>query len=313
MPAKLGMRKDYTGKRYGRLTAVEYVGKTGHAAKWKFICDCGNEVIKRIDKVAKLQNASCGCYYEDYLQTLHENKLKREAEKQAIKDALKCDKKMKTKLYRDLTGEKHGHLFVFEKLTDGYGPEIEYNCLCECGNEVIKTQKYLTDTTNMLSCGCTRKYKRSEFIRAHDRIADIYRGMIERCYNPNCPGYEYYGARGIKVCSWWLDKNDGLERFIRWSLKHGYQDDLSIDRINVDGNYEPSNCRWIPMSEQAKNTRRNHFLTAHWKTQTMSDWARETGINVDVIKDRVNRLNWSDEEAVSIPTMRMGGKRWLVK
>ena len=153
--------------------------------------------------------------------------------------------------------------------------------------------------------GCTGTHNMSKTV-LYKRWTD----MKKRCNNKKNKRYEGYGGRGIRVCDEW---EHSFEAFYRWATENGYREDLSIDRIDVNGNYEPSNCRWISMSEQAKNTRRNHFLTAHGKTQTISDWARETGINVDVIKDRVNRLNWSDEEAVSIPTLRMGGKRWLVK
>ena len=133
--------------------------------------------------------------------------------------------------------------------------------------------------------------------------------MKKRCYNTKNNRYKCYGGKGIVVCDEW---KDNFQSFCDWAMTNGYSDALSIDRIDVNGNYCPENCRWATTKEQANNTTRNHYITVKGVTKTISEWAEETGIHKDVIKDRINKLHWSEEEAVTIPTMRMGGKRWLL-
>ena len=130
--------------------------------------------------------------------------------------------------------------------------------------------------------------------------------MKKRCNNPRNKRFKRYGERGIKVCAEW---SDSFQAFQEWAMENGYANDLSIDRIDVDGNYEPDNCRWIPFAQQQRNTSRSHFVTAMGETKTIAEWAELTGIRQDTIKDRLNKLGWSEEEAVTIPTMRRGEKR----
>jgi hypothetical protein len=138
------------------------------------------------------------------------------------------------------------------------------------------------------------------------RLYEIWCCMKKRCYNPKDKRFKNYGGRGITVCDEW--KNDYLT-FKLWATSNGYQDDLTIDRISVDGNYCPENCRWATAKEQMRNTTRNHFVTAFGETKTIAEWSENTGIHPDVIKDRLNKLHWTPEEAVSIKTLKIGGKR----
>jgi hypothetical protein len=138
------------------------------------------------------------------------------------------------------------------------------------------------------------------------RLYSIWCDMKRRCYNPKNKRYKCYGGRNIKVCEAW---KDNFVKFYEWSISSGYTEDLTIDRIDVNGDYEPSNCRWVTMKEQQRNTTRSHFVTANGETKTMAEWSEITGIPVNVIKDRLNKLHWSEEEAVTIPTMRKGEKR----
>ena len=126
------------------------------------------------------------------------------------------------------------------------------------------------------------------------RIYHTYKHMKQRCYNKNCKDYIDYGKRGITICDEWL--NDFMA-FYNWAYEHGYQDNLTIDRINVNGNYEPSNCRWADMKIQANNMRKNVYLTYNGKTQTMSQWADELCIPVGRVKTRHKR-GWSDKECL---------------
>lgn len=110
--------------------------------------------------------------------------------------------------------------------------------------------------------------------------------MKTRCYNKNYEHFKHYGERGIKVCEEWL--NDFMT-FYNWSMSNGYKDNLTIDRIDVNGNYEPSNCRWLTNEEQQNNKRRNIRLTYNGKTQTITQWARELGIKRELIERRHRR------------------------
>ena len=126
-----------------------------------------------------------------------------------------------------------------------------------------------------------------------DRLNVIYSHMKARCYNKNRWNYQYYGARGIKICDEWKNNYQ--------AFKKGYQDNLSIDRIDVNGNYCPENCRWTTDKEQKNNTRRNHYITYKGKTQSMSKWAEELNISYTVLRARINRSKWSIEKAFTKP------------
>lgn len=130
------------------------------------------------------------------------------------------------------------------------------------------------------------------------RIYKTWVRMKVRCYNQNHDRYKNYGGRGITVCDEW--KND-FKKFYEWAMKNGYSDDLTIDRIDVNGNYEPSNCRWITNKEQCNNRRNNHFITYNGKTQTVSEWAEEIGLDYNTLLVRINRLHWDIEKALTTP------------
>jgi hypothetical protein len=132
--------------------------------------------------------------------------------------------------------------------------------------------------------------------------------MKRRCFNPNNKRYERYGGRGITVCDEWIYD---FQAFYDWATQNGYDESLTLDRIDVNGNYTPNNCRWITAREQQSNTSRNHYITIDGITKTISEWAREYNISPDVIKDRIKKLHWSEKEAVTTPKLRVGGKRWL--
>lgn len=138
------------------------------------------------------------------------------------------------------------------------------------------------------------------------RLYECWTDMKRRCYNPRNKRYDKYGGRGVRVCDEWRDNPN---TFFDWALSHGYTDELTLDRIDVNGNYEPSNCRWATRMEQMVNTTRNHYITAFGETKTMSEWARIFNVSPDLIKDRINKLHWDPEEAVSLPALPMGGKR----
>lgn len=125
------------------------------------------------------------------------------------------------------------------------------------------------------------------------RIYGIWEHIIQRCENPNDRNYKNYGGRGIRVCSEWHDS----KTFICWALSNGYDDSLSIDRINVDGDYEPNNCRWTDLYTQRNNTKRNHVINVFGDVLTLRQAADEYGVNYNTLKTRIRR-GWIPEVAV---------------
>lgn len=135
----------------------------------------------------------------------------------------------------------------------------------------------------------------------HTRLYSIWTDMKSRCCNAKRAKYARYGGRGIKVCAEWL--ND-FQAFYDWAMANGYSDDLTIDRINNDGDYSPENCRWITMKEQASNKSTNHLITHDRQTFTIAEWARRTGIPREVLKDRICRYGWKPDRALTTPVRK---------
>ena len=127
------------------------------------------------------------------------------------------------------------------------------------------------------------------------KLYSIWVNMRNRCFNSNNKSFAYYGGRGISVCDEW---NEFLN-FEKWAIQNGFEENLTLDRIDVNGNYEPENCRWISRKEQMRNTRSNHLLTYNGDTKTMAEWAEITGIPYSTLKQRINKYNYSVEKALN--------------
>lgn len=184
----------------------------------------------------------------------------------------------------NLVGQRFGRLVVLEdtKIMVPKRTQTYQKCLCDCGNIVIVPKSYLK-SEHTRSCGCWVKEMHTTHGLSQSRIYKVYSGMKKRCYDKNHKLYDRYGGRGITICDQWL--NDFMA-FYNWSMANGYQDDLTIDRIDNDKGYSPDNCRWVTMLEQAQNTSKNVNITYKGKTQTISAWSRETGIPPNTISRR---------------------------
>ena len=199
-------------------------------------------------------------------------------------------------------GEKFNKLKVIEldHITprlrkDGQTSNIEYyKCECECGN-IVFVQKACLKNNHVQSCGCLNLANHTKHSGKGTRLYRIWGNMKTRCYNPNSDAYHNYGARGIKICDEWL--ND-FKNFYDWAINNGYKDNLTIDRIDVNGNYEPTNCRWCTDKEQCNNTRKNRYITYKNITHTISEWAEIRGIARDTLRNRIVKHHWSIERAL---------------
>ena len=202
----------------------------------------------------------------------------------------------------DLTGQRFGKLTVIKRDNDYVSPKgyvaLNWLCQCECGQRVVVRGCNLKSGASQ-SCGCERIIHPNRLIHgdAHIRLHNIWSGMKKRCTNPNDSSYSIYGARGIHVCDEW----NSYETFRDWAYKNGYNDSLSIDRIDMNGNYEPNNCRWVNSSVQANNKRSNHVLKYNDQSHTIAEWSRITGISYGRIKDRINKCGWDVERALTTP------------
>lgn len=167
--------------------------------------------------------------------------------------------------------------------------------LCDCGNN-IRVNIWAVKHGNTKSCGCLKR-ERDRRPRSHGYARtpehNTWLNMRQRCYNPNASGYHGYGGRGIKVCERW-------KRFEHFLADMGPRpsSDYSIDRVDNNGNYEPSNCRWVDTDIQRRNTRRNILFTFHGITMTVGDWAAKQGLKPFTVYSRINRDGWSPEEAL---------------
>ena len=183
---------------------------------------------------------------------------------------------------------------------DGH-KESAWICKCECGKEVTIIR---TNLKRARSCGCSKNQYISESKITHGlsntKIYRIWRNMKSRCYNPNVTRYNKYGGRGITICDEW---RDNFEAFYKWAIENGYSDGLSIDRKDVNGNYTPSNCRWIAMSKQADNKSNSRLFEYNGESHTVTEWAETTGISRDIIWNRIKR-GWSIDRVLSQPVRR---------
>ena len=185
---------------------------------------------------------------------------------------------------------------------------IDWSCLAEdyaaLGSQRAVADKYGCSPSlvyqYMKAAGLKASYRADRRSRTHGcsgtRLYATWSDMKQRCLNPRAREFPRYGGRGITVCPEWMD----LEPFSAWALANAYRDDLSIERIDNNAGYDPSNCTWIPPARQAKNLRNNRHITFEGATRNLREWGRATGIDARTIAGRVDR-GWSIERALTAP------------
>lgn len=214
--------------------------------------------------------------------------------------------------FKDLTGQKFGRLSAIEKVGGIQKHNgVLWRCKCDCGNEKIVPSGTLK-SGNTRSCGCLAndiKSRKRGAIKDEEngkRITRIHDGMVDRCYNKNCKAYKYYGARGIKVCDEWRLPG-GLRNFYNWAIRSGYDDTLTLDRIDVNGDYTPENCRWATYKQQANNKRDNRILEFNGESHTITEWEEFSTVTRKGIEYRLKN-GWSIEDALFSPKTGHGGR-----
>ena len=233
----MGAFQDLTGEKFSLLTVQRRVFRDGNKKTfWQCVCDCGNTTVVPAGDLKNGKVKSCGCL----LRSQRENQLE------------------------DLSGKKFGRLLVTEfSGFHTYPTERKacWRCICDCGNTVIVQAGNLKSGATK-SCGCLQSERTSQANFKHGqsggRLYAVWDAMIQRTTNPKSMSYKNYGARGIRVCEEW---KNSFNSFYKWAMSSGYipdakRGDCTIDRIDVDGDYSPNNCRWVDMTMQAHNKRK---------------------------------------------------------
>lgn len=199
----------------------------------------------------------------------------------------------------DLTGKRYNNLVVIGRAENSKNGILIWKCLCDCGN-ITQVRGSNLKSGAVKSCGCRRKNAKPTLTHgmSHTRLYRIWAGMKARCYSRNIPSYKDYGARGIAVCEEW---RHSFESFAEWANNNGYSDNMTIERKDIDGDYCPHNCKWIPFNEQQGNRRICRFYEYKGETKNLAEWCRCLNLSYSVIHNRINKLGWDFERAISEP------------
>lgn len=194
---------------------------------------------------------------------------------------------------KDLTGERFGQLLVLSR-AENKGRRVMWLCQCDCGKQTTVQANHLRDGSTS-SCGRCADARNSRL------YTSVWNKIFQRCYNQNNPDYRNYGGRGVKVCDEW----HSYTAFRDWAVANGYDESApygvcTLDRMDVNGDYSPDNCRFVGLKEQCRNKQYNHFITYRGERKTVAEWAEITGISASALYNRFNR-GWSVERAFTQP------------
>lgn len=198
----------------------------------------------------------------------------------------------------DITGKKFNKLTVVERLDNAAGGIAVWKCICDCGNITVVRGSNLKNGA-VKSCGCLSKIATTTTHgMSKSRLYSVWNAMKSRCRNPNAVDYNRYGGRGISVCDDWYYS---FLHFYQWAIENGYSDDMSIERIDNDGDYCPENCRWATRKEQCRNRSSNARFEYNGESRILTEWCEIFGIEYKLAHNRIYKLGWDFEKAVKTP------------
>lgn len=194
-------------------------------------------------------------------------------------------------------GDRFSRLTIIKEVEKKSGMR-QFHCKCDCGKEGIYRFTAMR-VGKIKSCGCLRDEQNLTASLTHGRskssLYSSWHSMKQRCLNGNCRAYKHYGGRGIIIFEPWLE----FAAFMEWALVNGYAEGLTIEREDVNGNYHPSNCKWITQAEQTKNKRNNVIIEFDGIKLCVKDWARRIGISNSAMQKRL--AHWPLEKALTEP------------
>lgn len=273
---------DVAGQRFGKLTVEKYVPNTKKGSYWLCSCDCGNSVVVSLGNLKKGNTKSCGCLSKKGKPYGERPRGKR--------NELSSTSEGRRRRADELCGKQFGRLTVLSFQGVNKNHHSVYLCRCSCGKTVSVVRNALT-TGNTRSCWCFEVQRTRETRLKHGdasenspyvKLFHSWKLMLDRCSNPRNVSYSHYGKRGVQVCDEWKE----WEIFKKWAIDNGWKANvgLSLDRIDVDGNYEPDNCRWTDAKTQSNNKRKSIRVVYGDKRISLYDWARIKGISLEEAK-----------------------------
>ena len=197
----------------------------------------------------------------------------------------------------DLTGKRFGMLEVIRKAPRTQNA-TRWECKCDCGNVSFVTSSDLRNGRTK-SCGCLRGIVSKQKAKTHgmskSKLYCCWTDIKQRCYNENSPAFKQYGGRGIKMCDEW---KKSFERFSDWATNNGYSEGLTIERVDVNGNYCPENCKWASPYEQSINRRSNIIISYNGESRCLSEWCKKYRTDYCLVYNRMHKNKWSFERAM---------------
>lgn len=261
------MRKyiDLSGKRFGKLLVISRQ-KIDGKYKWLCKCDCGNVSFVPSTNLFNNHTKSCGCG--------------------------------EVPAPRNITGMRFGRLIAIKWVGKNKHNQSIWECKCDCGN-IIDINSNSLISGNTKSCGCLKKEVARKLLidqtvthgKSSHPLYERWCAMKRRCNNKNDLSH---GGRGIKVCNEWV--ND-FEEFYNWAINNGFDENLTLDRIDNDGNYEPNNCRWTTYETQANNCRSNKRIEYLGETHTLAEWSKLYNIDQNKVQRRLS-VGWDISDAL---------------
>lgn len=199
---------------------------------------------------------------------------------------------------KGLIGAKYNSLTVLDTFVDKHRSYCI--CQCDCGNYTTVRADALKNG-NTKGCGCLMVDAHKKHGKSNHRLFHIWTSMLQRCYNSKNPAYTNYGGRGINICNEW---RSDFSLFFNWAMQNGYSDDLSIDRIDVNGDYCPDNCRFVTSKEQSRNTRKTIMVTYKDEIRPFTEWCEILGLPEVSVRYRLSH-GWSVEKAFETPIRKL--------